>query len=57
MMLYLSPISTSIGLNLKIPNLEPSEPPNIEPRTYRTFVLLLKSNLEPTKPPKNRTEP
>jgi len=31
----------SIGLNLKIPNLEPSEPPKIEPRTYRTSNLLL----------------
>ena len=50
-------ILCSIGSNLKIPNLEPSEPPNTEPRTYRTFSLLLKSNLKPTEPPKNRTEP
>ena len=50
-------VGISIGSNLKIPNLEPSEPPNIEPRTYRTSNLLLKSNLESTEPPKNQTEP
>ena len=36
-----SHIISSIGSNLKIPNLEPSEPPKIEPRTYRTSNLLL----------------
>ena len=45
----------SVGSNLKIPNLEPSEPPETEPRTYRTSSLLLRT--EPTEPPKNRTQP
>ena len=36
-----STIYNSIGSNLKIPNLEPSEPPKIEPQTYRTSNLLL----------------
>ena len=34
---------TSVGSNLKIPNLEPSEPPETEPRTYRTSSLLLRT--------------
>ena len=34
---------SSVGSNLKIPNLEPSEPPKTEPRTYRTSSFLLKT--------------
>ena len=40
-------VSTSVGSNLKKPNLEPTEPP----------VCSWKPNLEPTEPPKNRNEP
>ena len=51
-------ITSSIGSNLKIPNLEPSEPQKTEPRTYQTSCFLLKTKprtYQTSKPPKNQT--
>ena len=35
---------TRLGTNLKLPNLELPEPLETEPRTYRTYVWILKPN-------------